>query len=367
MGVPESRRGYDSIRIRPELRAAQVERAAYMTPALTLYFDEKYDLGESPLSSNFIKVNLVQALKVLVRRSGRVLEVPEPLWLRWLPKTVLLALVWKTVGIVLRQERVVVTYSIENNDLASLISPRRPLSRFVLRLIALCLGTLLRVTVDRIAFGSSAAERLYQSLPGVGSISTKLIEELPAAKDGRGNPASPGSSAHAVFLGELDNRKGIEHVMAAWSVVEEARPDAHITIAGNGRLASVVESWCAAKPDSRGYAGFVQHHQVPALLDSKAVLVAPSLREGRWREQIGLPIVEALAAGLTVVTTDETGLAQWLRSHGHTVIAEKDVASQLPQALLTTLNNPLNKTEVLDTLPSVAGRIASDAWLHSSN
>lgn len=367
MGVIESRHEYASIRIRPELRAAQVERAAFMTPALTLYFAEKYDLGATPLSSCFVKVSLFQALKFIAKTTGRVLEVPEPLWLRFLPKTAVLAVVWKASGIVLRQRREVVTYSIENNDLASLISPRRRPPRLMLKLTGWCLGTLLRLTIDRIAFGSSAAERLYQSLPGVKQIASRRIEELPTAKVAEGLSFSSATSLRAIFVGELDHRKGIEHVMSAWSAVEEARSDAHITIVGNGRLAPEVETWCLAQPASRSFAGFVQHDQVPALLSSAEVLVAPSLREGRWREQIGLPIVEALSIGLTVVTTDETGLAQWLSDHGHSVIPEKDVDSQLAEALLTALDNPLERSEVLRALPKVAGRIAADVWLHSRN
>lgn len=365
MGVIESRPEYASIRVRPELRAAQVERAAFMTPALTLYFGEKYDLGETRLSSGFVKVNFLQALKILTKTTGRVLEVPEPLWLRFLPKTAVLAVVWKASGIALRQRREVVTYSIENNDLANLISPRRRPSRLIVKLAGWWLGTLLRLTIDRIAFGSSASERLYQSLPGVKSITSKRIEELPTVNVAQGLSSPTASTSRVMFLGELDHRKGIEYVMSAWSAVEEAKPDAHITVVGSGRLASVVEAWCLAQPSSRTFAGFVQHDQVPVLLSSAEVLVAPSLREGRWREQIGLPIVEALSVGLTVVTTDETGLAQWLRNHGHLVISEKDVDSQLAGALLTALDNPLKRSEVLGSLPHVAGRIAADAWLHT--
>lgn len=365
MGVIDRRHEYKSIRIRPELRAAQVERAAFMTPALTLYFGEKYDLGETRLSSDFVKVSFFQALKLIATTRGLVLEVPEPLWLRFLPKTAVLAVVWKASGIVLRQRREVVTYSIENNDLTSLISPRRRPPRLMLKLVGWCLGTLLRLTIDRIAFGSSAAERLYQSLPGVKSIVSRRIEELPTAKFAEGLPFPSATSLRAVFLGELDHRKGIKCVMSAWSSVEKARPGAHITIIGDGRLAHEVEAWCLAQPTSRSFAGFVQHDQVPALLSSAGVLVAPSLREGRWREQIGLPVVEALSMGLTVVSTDETGLAQWLRDHGHSVIPAKDVDNQLAEALIAALDNPLERSEVLRSLPGVAGRIAADAWLHS--
>ena len=38
----------------------------------------------------------------------------------------------------------------------------------------------MRLTWDRIAYGSSASRDLYQSLPGVDEITYQLFEELPA-------------------------------------------------------------------------------------------------------------------------------------------------------------------------------------------
>lgn len=354
---------FDSIRIRPELRAAQVERAVNMTPALTLYFDEKYDLGSTILSSAFRKVGLFESMRILCLSNASILEVPEPLWLRFLPKTVALAWAWKISGVIRKQKRMTVTYAIENNDLGHLLSPGRRLPRPLMRLARFTLGRLIRGMIDRIAYGSSASAELYKTLGGVTSISSVVIEELPARLVGASTDAA--ESQEALFIGELDRRKGITHLMHVWPKVEESMPKARLTIVGSGVFADEVESWCKSKPDSRAFAGFVQHEELPRLLESSNVLVAPSCRDGRWREQIGLPIVEALAAGLTVVTTEETGLAPWLRGNGHFVIREKDIDFELGAACQRALESPMTRNEVRESLPAVAGRITSDAWLHS--
>lgn len=353
-----------SIRIRPELRAAQVKRAALMTPATTLYFDEKYDLGQTALSSSFRKVNFTQALKFLASSDASTLEVPEPLWLRFLPKNIVLISCWKAFGVLRGRKRTTVTYAIENNELNNLLSPRKRLPNSVLRLAERGLGFLVRRLIDRIAYGSSAAASLYESLGGVDTIPSALIEELPApaATD---NEPQPSGRQEALFIGELDNRKGIAHLMLAWPKVEQALPSARLTIAGSGRLSQEVEAWCQLRPTSRVYAGFVQHEATPALLNASTVLLAPSCRDGRWREQIGLPIVEALAAGLTVVTTDETGLAQWLAENGHFVISSGEITGDLATASEKALLSPLPNDEVRGSLPSVAGRIRADSWLHA--
>lgn len=355
---------FSSIRIRPELRAAQVERASLMTPALTIYFDEKYDLGTTEISSAFQKMRFTSALAFLFNHRGVVLEVPEPLWLRFLPKTLLLAAVWKISGVLTRRRRIVATYAIENNELANLISPRRALPSLVLRGAGWVVGGVTSLLVDRIAYGSTASRSSYQKLPGMLHLESQIIEELPARRDdftADENPPHP----RAMFVGELDHRKGLPELLRAWARVEQAEPSAHLTIVGSGPMTKEAELWAASKPDSRTFAGFVQHQDLPPLIARSTVLVAPSVRDGRWREQIGLPIVEALSAGLTVVTTDETGLATWLRDNGHTVVPLASVRDQLPGSLVEALTNPLDKVTVTQSLPRVAGRISSDQWLHS--
>jgi glycosyltransferase involved in cell wall biosynthesis len=100
------------------------------------------------------------------------------------------------------------------------------------------------------------------------------------------------------------------------------------------------------------------------MLEHASILVAPSLREGRWREQVGNPILEALATGTTVVTTTETGIADWLLDHGHHVIRPAHLRERLGPAIIDALQQPLPIDRVLASLPTEDGRALADAWLH---
>ncbi len=159
--------------------------------------------------------------------------------------------------------------------------------------------------------------------------------------------------AKALFVGELDDRKGILDVMSAWPSVEDAMPEAVLTVVGGGQYAELVQRWCAERPGTRVFCGFLSHEDTGRHFTDAAVLLAPSRRSGRWREQIGLPVVEALSAGLTVVTTDETGLAHWLLGEGHTVLPEKELGSQLGVAITDALRSPISRDKVLESLPSI--------------
>ncbi|MDQ0000838.1 glycosyltransferase involved in cell wall biosynthesis [Pseudarthrobacter sulfonivorans] len=231
----------------------------------------------------------------------------------------------------------------------------------VQKIAAFVLGAVIRTLLDRIAFGSTGAKELYHSLPGVAKLQHALHEELPSRH------TETGSHGHSnvVFVGELDDRKGILDVMASWPSVEAEVPGSVVTVIGGGEHADKVSAWCAERPSSRHFLGFLAHDDVKGALIRADVLVAPSRRSGRWREQIGLPIGEALARGLTIVTTDETGLAKWLANNGHVVISETMVADTLAGAIAVALKTQRAPATVQNSLPAVPGRIAADKWLHT--
>ncbi|MEV7135692.1 glycosyltransferase family 4 protein [Arthrobacter sp. NPDC093128] len=351
-----------SIRIRPELRAAQVKRASGMVPALTLYFDEKYDLGKTPVPDTFRKVTIFQCLQVIARSNSQILEVPEPLWLRFAPKNFLILAIWKLSGLFRFRRRTAVTYAIENNDFKSLLSPQTRVHPMIERTLRIVAGAAISLVIDRIAFGSSASMKLYHSLAGLDRVEQRLIEELPARSS---DIRERVYGKKAIFVGELDDRKGILNLMAAWPAVEASVPGALLNVVGNGGHSKAVEAWCRERPESRVFCGLLAHDETAARISEADVLIAPSRRFGRWREQIGLPIVEALSMGLTVVTTDETGLATWLLEQGHSVIPEANVEQQLAVAIIQAVESPLNREEVRQSLPLIPGRISADSWLHT--
>ena len=96
---------------------------------------------------------------------------------------------------------------------------------------------------------------------------------------------------------------------------------------------------------------------------TSSVLTLPSQPSATWREQVGLPIVEALSHGCTIVTTRETGLADWLESGGHSVYRDAGSAQALASAILRALDAPVDRTDVLAALPERDGRLAADDWL----
>ncbi|MET1033926.1 MAG: glycosyltransferase [Arthrobacter sp.] len=377
--------GTMQIRIIPELRAAHVERDPSLTPARTLYFGRMYDLADEP-PATFERVRMASAVRLLLRSDATVLEVPEPLWLRFLPRTAVLVAAWRLGGALAAARggsrggrRRVVTYAIENNDPRLLLRTGIP-GRAAPAVLGWLIGAWTARNIDRIAYGSAGARAAYAALPGADRVPARTLPELPApratvaspsAAAPRSDPDGSGAAPRAVFVGDLSARKGVPELLAAWERVEPLLPGARLDVVGGGALAADVAAWVAAAPRSRRFHGLLPHHEALRVLGESTVLVAPSRRHGRWREQIGLPVTEALALGLTVVTTDETGLAAWLRAAGHGVLASDPPGGPadpgtLADVVVRALREPLPRERVLGSLPGADARAAADQWLHAA-
>ncbi|MRK02430.1 glycosyltransferase [Aeromicrobium sp. S22] len=350
-----------AIRVLPELRAVQVEQGLLMTPAMHWFFDTNYDLFETSIPPGFERMSLRRAAWRLLSSNASVLEVPEPLWARFLPQNMTLVVAWRLGGLLRLRNRKARTYAIENNSPSEALFGRSipwPLDV----LVRFALGAFMRIFFERVALGTPAAADSYATLPFFRRIEHSMILGLPTPSLGADEAdADPNT---AIFVGHLDARKGLPELMIAWSEVEQRLPSASLVVVGAGPLRESVEKWVAARPGSRRYLGQLPHDRILSVVGQAAVVVAPSVRARRWREQVGLPIEEGLSMGRTIVTTSETGLADWLHQHGHSIIASDAPETDLSRALVDALTYPIEPSSVLGSLPTRHGRLVADSWLH---
>ncbi len=337
-----------SVRVIPELRAAHLARHVWDPTEIVLYRHTNPDLREA-MPDYCRQVTLWSVARTLRHLRPTVVELPEPLWLRALPLT---AVAGAAARIVPGARPLVVSYCIENSELSTLMSYRGRSLRWAL---TKPLAAMVALLFDRLAYGTPDAQRTYAALTRGARPRTRLFLELaaPAAR------SASGSASDALFVGRLEHRKGIHELLAAWEAIE-ARCHASITVIGDGPERAAVQEWAERNPTRRTYRRHVPHIELPEIYANHRVLAAPSVRDGRWREQVGLPIKEALQHGLTVVTTRETGLAAWLDDQGHVVI---EYVSQLAEAMLSALQAPLDPQVVRRALPVVDGRRVAHDWL----
>jgi glycosyltransferase involved in cell wall biosynthesis len=169
-----------------------------------------------------------------------------------------------------------------------------------------------------------------------------------------------------VFVGAFNERKGVLQLLETWPTVSARRPSARLRVLGKGPLRPVVEAAAAADPSIQVEVDPGRAAIHAALRRAKVAVLLSQPWRG-WREQVGLPIVEALAHGCHVIATDQTGLADWLRAHGHTVVPASASTTVVADALVTALDSCRSAESVLEELPDRDGRLAADEWMFAAS
>jgi glycosyltransferase involved in cell wall biosynthesis len=362
MNVSADARTRDA-RVYKTLRTAHLERALELAPADILYQENRYDFDEDLAEQ--VRPEQVGDLRcawLVARRGYEVVEINEPAAIDCVRRSAAVLGALLLSDLVRRRRTRVVTYAIGNLDPHALPKPPTWWPRLG-RYLDLILARWVWRRVDRVVFGTETARQLYGTAFGIAErrgLRWTTIEALPAVCECLIDcTKTPG---RLLFLGDLSPRKGFDSVLAAWAKVRARVPDAVLTVVGRGALLD--EARAAARTDDRvRVIADPPRDVVHAELRRASVVLLPSRRQGTWREQVGLPIVEGLAHGCTVVTTDETGIADWLRRNGHGVIPAGSVGELLARIVAEAVNRPLDPRAVRASLPRQDSRLEADAWL----
>ncbi len=346
------------------LRSAYLERAHKLPPATIVFKVKRYDFQESLTEGlDVIQAGPARAAGLLARSPVRQLEINEPLMLSSVTGSALAVAALRLRSLFDRRRVSVVSYAMENANPFSR-APAPGMKSRVKRVLHRVLSVFVWRQLDRIVFATDAARDTYAgALPSLRRrAATTLIPALPAACT---CPPSDADPFGVLFVGALVERKGLLLVLEAWPRVRERVTDAHLTIVGKGVLEPRVREFAESDPSITLIID-PERDEIHRQLRRSRVLALPSQPTAIWREQVGLPIVEGLAHGCTVVTTTETGLAAWLSAHGHQVVAPGTDHRVIADALVTALTSGPDKATVMADLPSVDGRLAADAWMFSN-
>ena len=177
-------------------------------------------------------------------------------------------------------------------------------------------GRLLRGADWVVSCSRSALEKARQAVPRIEAVSSVIPNGVSAAPGAV--VSSPSFDPPRVLcLGRLEEEKGFDLALDAFSRVKTRWPDARLTVAGEGPARRALEQR-AREPDLDGsvdFRGLVRPRDVPALLGAATLMVVPS----RFEEGSSLVVLEAalqarpvvaarIGALPEVVVHDRTGL-----------------------------------------------------------
>ncbi len=165
-----------------------------------------------------------------------------------------------------------------------------------------------------------------------------------------------------LFVGRFRAYKGLEDLVAA----AERAPEARFLLVGDGPLRRLVEK-AARRGSAAGridFAGDLSQAELAACYAAADLLVLPSRLRS---EAFGLALVEAMAAGLPVISTELGTGTSWVNTHGETglVVPSADPAA-LAGAISQLLAAPERRREMGQAARSrVVAEFSAEAMVES--
>jgi 1,4-alpha-glucan branching enzyme len=149
-----------------------------------------------------------------------------------------------------------------------------------------------------------------------------------------GTPKEPGT---IVYVGRIDQRKGIEFLIRSMPLVRAEVPEALLIVGGTGSLLERMKALVGrlGLEKSVSFLGFVPDGELNALYNRAQCVVVPSIFEG-----FGITVIEALAAGTRVVGSDTDGIREILSSGDYGSLAPYGDRRALAAAIVSELQHP---------------------------
>ena len=155
-----------------------------------------------------------------------------------------------------------------------------------------------------------------------------------------------------VYSGRVNKDKGVSELIDAILLLKDELPVKLMIIGGTfyGNAGNEDDFVCTLKDKAKDiqdrivFTGFVPYVKIPDYLQLADIAVLPSM----WEEPFGLTIVEALAAGLPLITTRSGGIPEICK--GVATIVEKDnIVKNLTTAIME-LYKSSKKREIMSSL-----------------
>lgn len=110
-----------------------------------------------------------------------------------------------------------------------------------------------------------------------------------------------------LFVGTIEPRKNVARIIQAWSkIAGDVKEDLVIAGREGWKVGPIrLEAELVGQPKRIHFPGFIEDEDLPAIMSGATALVYPSLYEG-----FGIPVAEAMACGVPVLTSNVSSLPE---------------------------------------------------------
>jgi glycosyltransferase involved in cell wall biosynthesis len=218
---------------------------------------------------------------------------------------------------------------------AAIRSAARPYVRSATLAIAVNAGA-----EKNLRWAGAMPERLARMMYGTWGVDT--------AEFAPGGPRAqlPGGSRSIMFLGRVERAKGIFDLVSAMPLLL-AQVQTDLVVVGDGHDTEAVKQAAqeAGVASHVHLLGAVKNKDVPDLLRSATVLVAPSRTTRRWAEQVGMSAIQAMACGVPVVSTRSGSIPEFVEDEVTGLLVPEGDPPALARALGRFLTSEQERLE----------------------
>lgn len=173
-----------------------------------------------------------------------------------------------------------------------------------------------------------------------------------------------------VYSGRLIKEKGVLQLLQAFKQVEVQIPQSRLLIIGANAYGNKqkttpftqqLEAEVNNIQDKVIFTGFVNYNQLPSYLKVADICIVPSI----WEEPFGLTIVEAMAAGLPLITTRSGGIPEICEGVATILDNNSDtIVSNLVNAILELYNHPEKRKQMSKAALKHSQQFSKERYAH---
>ena len=196
--------------------------------------------------------------------------------------------------------------------------------------------------LDTVLVPSAAPQAQWEKLgfdpvPEISPPTINLARWRDARNERSGGP-------HLVFMGRLEERKGVRVLLEAWSKIAGTLPEAHLTIAGDGALRGELAQYAKSQGLSRvRFLPSPSDEEAPALIASGDFFIAPAI----GGESFGLVLIEAMSAGALPVAAANPGYETVLSGEGKALLVPPSDPTALAARVIELFDDPTGYERLL--------------------
>ncbi|MDB9281722.1 glycosyltransferase [Halorubrum ezzemoulense] len=174
---------------------------------------------------------------------------------------------------------------------------------------------------------------------------SRMFEHI-GQKSARDNLGLSNDATIVFSLGHLKQRKGFQHMIQAWPLVEDQLPDPRYVIGGRGPMKGELQSLIETQRLSEQIEllGHVPPTKLNDWMNAADVFVLPS-----YSESFGVVQLEAMACGTPVVATRNGGSEEVVSSDSLGILVDSpEDHGRLSEAILEAINKDWDRQTILE-------------------